>query len=65
MTKLTVSTKIYTPLETVRERMRNPDYIVKWAFADEATRHCPWATGEEPTVGEVFTTRMESKDGSF
>lgn len=43
MTKLTVSTKIYAPLTTVRERMRNPEYVVKRAFADEATRHCPWA----------------------
>lgn len=43
MTKLTVSTKIYAPLTTVRERMRNPEHVVKRAFADEATRHCPWA----------------------
>lgn len=65
MTKLTVSTKIYAPLATVRERMRNPEYIVKRAFADEATRHCPWARWSEPKVGEVFTTRMEARDGSF
>lgn len=43
MTKLTVSTKIYAPLATVREHMRNPEHVVKRAFADEATRHCPWA----------------------
>lgn len=65
MTKLTVSTKIYAPLSTVRERMRNPEYIVKRAFADEATRHCPWAKWDEPKVWEVFTTRMEARDGSF
>lgn len=65
MTKLTVSTKIYAPLATVREYMRNPDHIVKRAFADEATRHCPWAKWSEPKVGETFTTRMEARDGSF
>ncbi|AKH32438.1 hypothetical protein XF24_00073 [candidate division SR1 bacterium Aalborg_AAW-1] len=65
MTKLTVSTKIYAPLATVREYMRKPEYITQRAFADEATRHCPWAKGEEPKVGETFTTRMEAKDGSF
>ena len=65
MTKLTVSTKIYAPLATVREYMRNPAYVVKRAFADEATRHCPWAKWSEPKVGEIFTTRMEARDGSF
>ena len=45
--------------------MRNPEYIVKRAFADEATRHCPWAKWSEPKVGEIFTTRMEARDGSF
>lgn len=63
--KLTVSTKIYAPLATVRERMRNPEHVVKRAFADEATRHCPWAKWAEPKVGETFTTRMEARDGSF
>ena len=43
MTKLTVSTKVYAPLERVRNCMRHPDHIVNRAFADEATRHCPWA----------------------
>jgi hypothetical protein len=65
MTKLTVSIKIYAPLATVRERMRNPEFIVKRAFADEATRHCPWAKWSDPKVGEFFTTRMEARDGSF
>lgn len=65
MTKLTVSTKIYAPLEHVRKCMRHPDYVVKRAFADEATRHCPWAKWSEPKVGETFTTRMEARDGSF
>lgn len=65
MTKLTVSTKIYAPLTTVREHMRNPEYVVKRAFADVATRHCPWAKWSEPKVGETFTTRMEARDGSF
>lgn len=65
MTQLTVSTKIYAPLATVRNCMRNPDHIIHRAFADEATRHCPWARGEAPKVGETFTTRMEARDGSF
>lgn len=43
MTKLTVSTKIYAPLERVRDCMRNPEHIVNRAFADKDTRHCPWA----------------------
>ncbi len=63
--KLTVSVKIYAPIEYVRNCMRNPEYIVNRAFADEATRHCPWANWSEPKVGEIFTTRMEAKDGSF
>ena len=65
MTKLTVSTKIYAPLERVRDCMRNPEHIVNRAFADGATRHCPWAKWSEPKVGELFTTRMEARDGSF
>ena len=63
--KLTVSTTIDAPLSYVRECMRHPDHIIHRAFADEATRCCPWARGSEPKVGEVFTTRMEAKDGSF
>ena len=65
MTKLTVSIKIYAPLATVWTCMRDPKNIVHRAFADEATRHCPWARGEEPQVGGIFTTRMEARDGSF
>lgn len=65
MTKLTVSTKVYAPLEQVRHCMRNPEHIVHRAFADAETRYCPWARGEAPQVGGVFTTRMEARDGSF
>lgn len=63
--KLTVSTKIYAPLEHVRNCMRNPEHITHRAFADAETRYCPRAKGSEPKVGETFTTRMEAKDGSF
>lgn len=63
--KLTVSVKIYAPLSHVRNCMRNPEHITHRAFADAATRHCPWAKWSEPTVGETFTTRMEARDGSF
>jgi hypothetical protein len=63
--KLTVSTTVNAPLEHVRNCIRNPEHITHRAFADAVTRHCPWAKGSEPTVGETFTTRMEAKDGSF
>ena len=41
--KLTVSTVINAPLETVWDALWNPEHIVHWGFADEATWHCPWA----------------------
>ncbi len=63
--KLTVSITVNAPLETVWNAMWNPEHITHWGFADEATWHCPWAKGEEPKVGGVFTTRMEARDGSF
>ncbi len=65
MTRLTVSTTINAPLETVWNALWNPEHIVHWGFADEATWHCPWAKGEAPQVGGIFTTRMEARDGSF
>ena len=65
MTRLTVSTSVYAPLATVWDAMWNPDHIVQWGFADEATWQCPWAKGEAPKVGGIFTTRMEARDGSF
>ena len=65
MTKLTVSTTIDAPIETVWDALWNPVHIVHWGFADKATWCCPWAKGESPKVGEVFTTRMEARDGSF
>ena len=63
--KLTVSITVNAPLSHVRNCMRNPDHITHRAFADAATRHCPWAKGSEPKVGESFVTRMEARDGSF
>jgi uncharacterized protein YndB with AHSA1/START domain len=65
MTKLTVSITLNVPLEIVWNALWNPEHIIHWAFADEATWHCPWAKGEEPKVGGIFTTRMEARDGSF
>lgn len=64
-TRLTVSTIIDAPLATVWDALWNPIHIVHWGFADEATWHCPWAKGEAPVVGGIFTTRMEARDGSF
>jgi uncharacterized protein YndB with AHSA1/START domain len=65
MSKLTVSTTISAPIETVWDALWNPLHVIHWGFADEATWHCPWAKGEEPKVGGIFTTRMEARDGSF
>ena len=65
MTRLTVSTTINAPIETVWDALWNPEHIIHWGFADEATWHCPWAKGEAPKVGGIFTTRMEARDGSF
>lgn len=65
MSKLTVSTVINAPIETVWDAMWNPIHIVHWGFADAATWHCPWAKWDEPKVGWIFTTRMEARDGSF
>ena len=64
-TRLTVSTIINAPLAIVWDALWNPVHIVHWGFADEATWCCPWAKGKFPKVGEVFTTRMEARDGSF
>jgi uncharacterized protein YndB with AHSA1/START domain len=64
MSKLTVSTTINAPIETVWNALWDPEHIIHWAFASDDWC-CPWAKGEAPKVGEVFTTRMEAKDGSF
>ncbi len=64
MSKLTVSTTINAPLETVWDALWNPVHIVHWAFASDDWCS-PWAKGEAPKVGGVFTTRMEARDGSF
>lgn len=65
MKKLTVSILVNVPLEKVWNAMWNPEHIIHWGFADETTWHCPWARGEEPKVGGIFTTHMEARDGSF
>lgn len=65
MPKLTVSTTISAPLEIVWGALWNPEHIIHWGFADEATWHCPWAKWEAPKVWGIFTTRMEARDGSF
>ncbi len=65
MIRLTVSTMINAPLATVWDALWKPEHIIHWGFADAATWHCPWARGEEPKVGGIFTTRMEARDGSF
>ena len=64
MSKLTVSTTINAPIETVWNALWNPEHIIHWAFASDDWC-CPWAKGDAPKVGEVFTTRMEARDGSF
>lgn len=64
MSKLTVSTTINAPLETVWEVLWKPEHIVNWSFASDDW-HCPKAIGEEPKVGGIFTNTFAAKDGSF
>lgn len=64
MSKLTVTTTINAPLQTVWEALWNPEHIVGWCFASYDW-HCPRAIGEEPKVGNTFTTTYAAKDGSF
>ena len=64
MPKLTVSTTIQAPLELIYEAFWRPEHIVHWCFASDDW-HCPRATGEEPKVGNTFTTTYAAKDGSF
>jgi uncharacterized protein YndB with AHSA1/START domain len=62
--KLTVSTTINAPLETVWDALWNPTHIVNWCFASDDW-HCPKAVGEEPKVGGIFANTFAAKDGSF
>lgn len=62
--KLTVSTTINAPLETVWEALWKPEHVVNWSFASDDW-YCPKAVGEEPKVGGIFTNTFAAKDGSF
>ncbi len=64
MSKLTVSTTINAPLETVWDVMWNPRHIVHWCFASDDW-HCPKAIWEAPEVWGVFVNTFAAKDGSF
>lgn len=64
MSKLTVSTTINAPLETVWDAMWNPSHIPGWCFASDDW-HCPKAVGEAPVVGGIFSNTFAAKDGSF
>lgn len=61
--QLTVSTKVYAPLETVRARRTTPAYIMQRNHASD-DRHCP-AASQDLRVGWMFSSTMAAKDGSF
>jgi uncharacterized protein YndB with AHSA1/START domain len=63
MTKLTVSTKIYAPLDKVRECRTNPVHIPQRNFASDDW-YCPEATNDL-RVGGHFLFTMSARDGSF
>ncbi|USN56822.1 MAG: SRPBCC domain-containing protein [Candidatus Peribacteria bacterium] len=63
MTQITISTKIYAPLQTVRDAWTDPDAITQRNYASD-DRHCPSATVDF-RIGGTYSARMEAKDGSF
>lgn len=63
MTQLTVSTKIYAPLEKVRNSRNNPADIMARNHAGD-DRHCPYSENN-PVTGWLFKSTMAAKDGSF
>lgn len=62
MTQLTVTTKIYAALETVRHAYTTPADIMMWNYASD-DRYCPSAS-HDLRVWWVFCSRMQAKDGS-
>lgn len=63
MAKITVSTLVHAPVETVWKCWNEPGHVTSWAFADPSW-HAPHATNDL-RVGGKFTTRMEARDGSM
>lgn len=63
MSQLTVSTKIYAPLEKVRHARNDPQAIMQRNHASDDW-HCP-ASSVDLRVGGLFSATMAAKDGSF
>lgn len=63
MTKLTVSTKVYAPLEQVRNCRNTPACIMQRNHASD-DRHCP-AASADVHEGGIFSATMAARDGSF
>lgn len=62
MEKITISTTIQAPIETVWACWTQPEHITGWAFASDDWE-CPSAKQDVREGGE-FTTTMAAKDGS-
>ncbi len=62
-TTLTVSVTANVPVEKAWKHFTSPDAIVQWYHASEDW-HAPKALNDL-TIGGIFFTRMESKDGSM
>ncbi|MBD8490920.1 SRPBCC family protein [Echinicola sp. CAU 1574] len=63
MEKITVTTKVNAPVDTVWAYWTSPEHITKWNAASDDW-HTPHASNDL-REGGVFTSRMESKDGSM
>jgi uncharacterized protein YndB with AHSA1/START domain len=63
MTKLTVKTSIYEPIEKVWTCRTDPAHIVQRNFASDDW-HCPEATNDL-REGGYFSSTMAARDGSF
>ena len=60
--KISVEVLVAAPIAKVWESYTSPSDIVKWNFASEDW-HTPNAT-VDLRVGGIFSSRMESKDGT-
>ncbi len=62
MTKITVQTEVYAPVEKVWELFNAPEHIVKWGSTSD-----DWHTvraDNDLRVGGEYSYRMEARDGS-
>ncbi|MBO6794103.1 MAG: SRPBCC family protein [Balneolaceae bacterium] len=61
--KISISTTVNAPIETVWNAWTAPEHITSWNFASDEWQ-CPTATNDL-RVGGTFSSRMEAKDGSM